>query len=162
MLDRLHYPASEIAIILDVAVLAVEDLLRRRRPVRAGVTGIVQPRSHVEQARVWRNHDDDVPAHGPPPAATVEVDQVVAELPAAVEAPAARNAWDGPTHIGETQGGKPRLTDEQAADVRRERAAGASMYALARKYHVARNTIAALLQARRPKNRHDRWERGRQ
>jgi len=37
------------------------------------------------------------------------------------------------------------LTPEQAAEIRRERAAGSSEYALARKYKVARNTIHAIV-----------------
>jgi hypothetical protein len=97
--------------------------------------------------RHWRELDDVGPDGRPlelvtPPAAELD-DQVGAELPAIAGMPS-RCEWIGPTSL---TGGKHKLTDAQALEVRREHAAGSSEYALARKYKVARNTIHAVIKA---------------
>jgi hypothetical protein len=160
VLQSLGYAAPTIARVLDVALPAVEDFLIRITPIRRAA--LVRPRDHTEQARIrpprrrpdpppprrpldWRELDDVGPdgrltVLEPPPAAELD-DQVAAELPAA--APPPPREWIGSTTL--RPGGKPRLSEEQAAEVRRERAAGSSEYELARKHKVARNTIHAIL-----------------
>jgi hypothetical protein len=161
-LDALRYPPSAIAVILDVRKAAVEDLLRRCVPRRG--TSLTRPRSRPEQARLkpprrrpeppaapppidpadaWRYTDGPSPFDPPPvvPAAVAELDQVVVDVEA--PPPPARNEWVGSASL--TPGGKSKFTDDQAAELQRERAAGATLFELAAKYRVARNTISAAL-----------------
>jgi hypothetical protein len=133
----------------------------RIAPIRRAA--LVCPRSKAEQARIrpprrrpdprppldWRELDDVGPDGRPlelvepsPPAA--ELDHQVDHAPAIVDPPP-RCEWVGPTAM--TGGSVRKLRDDQLDDIRRERAAGASVYALARKYGVARNTIYAALKS---------------
>jgi hypothetical protein len=156
-LTELAYPPSVIARILDVPPRAVEDFLRRLVPIRRAA--LSRPRSRAEQKRIgpprprcepppappeipadeaWRYQDGPSPTDPPPatiaPAAAVlELHQVEVEAP-----PPAREPWDGPTS---PFGGKPKLTEEEALEVRHKRAAGWSVYELADAYEVTRNTI---------------------
>jgi helix-turn-helix, Psq domain len=87
----------------------------------------------------WR-YQDDAPPIAPPAAELVDQvdDQVEPESP-----PPPREPWVGTSSPHATR--KRSLSDEQALEVCRDRANGLSMYAMARKYGVSRNTLYAIL-----------------
>jgi DNA-binding CsgD family transcriptional regulator len=177
-LASLSYPPARIAKILAVDVADVKSFLARTAPVRGASLAKPRSRpDHArmvrnqaraaarqrdrEQARaaraareVWGKASEPDPA--PPPVTTAVVTEVreldasaAAELPATA-APPASTPWTGPTDWrprGE-QHGSAKLTQAKADEIRRRRAGGESMYSLARQFHVAENTIRAIVTGR--------------
>jgi hypothetical protein len=102
----------------------------------------------------WRYHDDVGPdGRVVLPAITAAAElvdhQVDVEAPPA-EAKPSPNPWTGPTSVKVTgeANGRSKLTSAIVVEVRRLSAEGVSMYALARRYDVAENTIRGTVTGR--------------
>jgi len=115
------------------------------------------PRSVVDPpaAEPWRHRDDVGPDGAPLMSAVVTVappeclGEVGTRSSSGVGAPPAKtptpSRWVGPSTlkaIGSAHG-RAKLSEDDATEIRRRCAAGESMYSLAKKYKVARNTIYA-------------------
>jgi Mor family transcriptional regulator len=167
----LGYEAMRIAAVLRLRVDDVEDFIRRNTPRRLGALK-KRLRERCEQAALrptlprfiapelepiaadWNWRERPVAAVALPAAIVpaVELDQVVeADIEARKKSDDARcinatvNGWVGPSTFAERPGGQPKLNEDQARDVIRARASGESMYSLAARYKVARNTIYAIV-----------------
>ena len=163
-LRALGYQPTPIAGMLGLAVDDVKDFIRRLEPIRRG--RLSRPRSRVEQLAIrptlppapplrrmdpladawnWRARPEP-PAVPPVVAIPVEADdQVVVEARARTPEQPSPHAWVGRNDLYERRGGRTKFSDAQADELRRECAAGATIYELAAKYKCERNTIYAAL-----------------
>jgi DNA-binding CsgD family transcriptional regulator len=139
-LHALGYPAPRIATLLNLNPRDVRAFIPESRPEVS--------RPEIDRAEAWRYHDDVKPPE--PPAATTEVPGVEpVNEPVNVKPPEppAATPWTGPTDWrprGE-QHSSAKLTAADAREIRRLRSEGMSMYALAKRYGVAENTIRGIV-----------------
>jgi Helix-turn-helix domain of resolvase len=136
ILQDLGYGPDQIATILAIDLDELTDFLSRLEPVRRAT--LRRPRERRRVPGHLRKPVGRPPGLRPARPPTELEGNVVAPL---VDPTPPRRAWVGSTSFRESPGASLKLTPEQAVEVRRERAAGASMYELARRYKVARNTI---------------------
>jgi hypothetical protein len=166
ILHELRYSSQRIAELLDLDPADVADFIRRTRPIRRAA--LSRPREPAAQARI-----DQRRRHSPPPPAKPRLAELdwkwrddvgpdgAIELPERiraaepvdlvdVESRPAPAPWTGPTttHATGEQHGSAKLDWPKVREVRRLRLEGVSMYALARRYGVAENTIRAIVLGR--------------
>jgi hypothetical protein len=160
----LGYQPETIAVVLKIQLRDVKEFMTRTEPIR--VEALKRPRTRREQKALRGSlprfipppveslppgFDRRVAQPTPPPApATISaepLDQVELEPAPSPKFVGTRShtPWVGPTRFGAGRGGRPSVTEEQAIEIRRKRAAGSTMYALAAEYKVARNTIYAVV-----------------
>ena len=169
---RLDYGVFQICTILNLDVAAVRDFIARIR-AQSGDGYLSRPRTRREQSALqpprprrerpapipacWKRADSRLDSAGwtPPPelpaiaAVELVIDQAAPELPATppIERPPADGpAWSGFRTVHGERNGNSKLAAADAREIRRLRAEGMSLYALAKRYDVAENTIRAIVQ----------------
>ena len=168
-LIELDYDVDRIAEILCLQVPMVVNCLRRFTPVRR--VALVRPRTRKEQERLQRNQrrrakaaavraaralwvrcasplDDAGCKAAIIPSADELLDLAFEPAPLPCPEPTRWNqTTDERTRWGESNG-QAKLTRELAREIRQLHADGVSMYELARRFDVARGTIAAIVKGR--------------
>jgi hypothetical protein len=135
------WTASSVARLYKVKVGDVREALKPRPvPPRFTLPRFVPPPVSIPPGWSYRTRPGDIPKTEPSPPIVEPVD-----CDPKVYVPASITPWVGPCTFSAAPGGKPKLSEQQAIEVRRERASGASMYELARRWKVARNTIYAIV-----------------